>query len=151
MTDTSSTSGQPTDGQRLPRPMAAKNNPFKNGFRPNGKRTAQTQSYMNKKALLRYMLDVDITVTDLPIVIADHIRTQVPGFLENVERKFTMRQILEVVQIQLLFSRSDYVKQAAIIAIKDRIEGKPMQKIQVDNAEADPTEFILPNGRKIAI
>jgi hypothetical protein len=132
--------------------MAASKNPFKNGFKPTGQRSApKNGSYLNKKALLKYMLDVEITAQDLPIRIADYIRGEIPGFVENVERKFTMRQILEIVQLQLLFSRSDYVKQAAIIAIKDRIEGKPMQKIQVDNLEADPTEFILPNGRKIAI
>lgn len=131
--------------------MAAANNPFKNGFKPTGKRATTGKSYLNKKALLKYMLDVDITVVDLPVQIADHIRATIPGFVEQLDRKFTMRQILEIVQLQLLFSRSDYVKQAAIIAIKDRIEGKPMQKIQVDNLDADPTEFILPNGRKIAI
>ena len=54
-------------------------------------------------------------------------------------------------QLQLLFSNSDYVRQDAINAIKDRVEGKPMQKIQVENMEVEPTQFILPGGRVLTI
>lgn len=126
-------------------------NPFKNGFKPNGKRNKQGQSYMHKKTLLKHMLEVEITVDDLPVRFADFIRNRIPGFLEKVERKFTMRQIMELVQLQLLFSKSDYVRQDAINAIKDRIEGKPMQQIKVEAFTAEPTEIVLPQGRKIII
>lgn len=128
-------------------------NPFKNGFKPTGQRSKQgkSQSYLTKKSLLKHMLEVDITVGDLPTEMADQIRSKLPGFLENVERKFTIRQVMELVQLQLLFSKSDYVKQDAITAIKDRTEGKPMQKVQVENLEAEPTEFVLTNGRRLVI
>lgn len=137
-----------------PKPSKVKGgNPFKNGFVPTGKRKGgpKSQSFMHKKTLLKHMLEVELTIEDLPVRFADFIRNKIPGFLDTVERKFTMRQILEIVQIQLLFSKSDYVRQDAITAIKDRIEGKPMQQIQVQNLEAEPTEFLLPGGRKVVI
>lgn len=152
MTDEPTIPSQPTepgDGEKKPKPT--KNNPFKSGFVPNGKRKNKSQSYLHKRTLLRDLLDTPITIFDLPQRMADYVRHKIPGFLENVERKFTMRQIMELTQIQLLFSKSDYVKQDAINAIKDRIEGKPMQKVQVENLEADPTEIVLPGGRKIVI
>lgn len=132
-------------------PKPKSTNPFASGFRPNGKRNKKSQSYLAKKSLLKIMLEVDITVTDLPTAFADELRCMLPGWFENVERKFTMRQILELVQFQLLFSKSDYVKQDAINAIKDRVDGKAVQKIQLEDVDPDPTEFILPNGRKVVI
>jgi len=88
---------------------------------------------------------------DLPTELADAIRRKAPGFLDKVDRKFTFYQLLEMTQLQLLFSNSDYVRQDAINAIKDRVEGKPMQKIQVENMEVEPTQFILPGGRVLTI
>lgn len=143
------------DGEQLPDTIPKKppppkgGSPFKSGFIPNGRRKKQT--YLTKKSLLKHMLEVDITVTDLPTHIADELRLMLPGWFENVESRFNMRQIMELVQFQLLFSKSDYVKQDAITAIKDRVEGKAVQKMQIEGTEPDPTEFILPNGRKVAI
>lgn len=146
----SSPEGQdPTTPVKIPKPL--KRSPFKSGFVPNGKRRKNTGGYITKRSLLKEMLEIDITVQDLPTLFADQIRTKLPGFLENVEKKFTIRQIMELMQIQLMFSRSDYVVQDAISAMKDRIDGKPMQKVQIENLEAEPTELILPNGRKLLI
>lgn len=97
------------------------------------------------------MLEVDLTIQDLPTKMADELRTVLPGWFDNVERKFNMRQIMELVQFQLLFSKSDYVKQDAIKEIKDRVDGKAVQKVQVEQAEAEPTEIILSGGRRIII
>jgi hypothetical protein len=140
----------PAPGKEV-KPLNRKANPFKSGFVPNGRGKKHQGGYMTKRNLLKTMLDVPITVKDLPTEFADVIRKKVPGFLDNVDRKFTMYNIMELVQIQLLFSKSDYVKQDAINAIKDRVEGKPMQKIQVENMEAEPTQFVLPGGRIITI
>jgi hypothetical protein len=126
-------------------------NPFASGFKPNGKRKERSQSYLTKKSLLKTMLEVDITIQDLPTVMADELRRVLPGWFDNVEKRFTMRQIMELVQFQLLFSKSDYVKQDAINAIKDRVDGKAVQKVQVEQAEAEPTEIKLPGGRIITI
>lgn len=145
-----------TDGQvpqtTQKKGLAKGKNPFASGFRPNGKRRANySTSYLTKKSLLKTMLEVDITVQDLPTSMADELRRILPGWFDNVERKFTMRQIMELVQFQLLFSKSDYVKQDAINAIKDRVDGKAVQKVQVEQAEAEPTEIKLPGGRVIII
>lgn len=126
-------------------------NPFASGFVPNGKRNPRSQSYLTKKNLLKTMLEVDIRVLDLPTSLADRLREILPGWFEDVEKKFTMRQIMELVQFQLLFSKSDYVKQQAIDAIKDRVDGKPVQMTKVELVETEPTEFVLPGGRKIVI
>jgi hypothetical protein len=146
-----------TDGQ-IPQtiekkaPKVQKKNPFASGFQPTGKRRANySQSYLTKKSLLKTMLEVDITIQDLPVKMADELRTVLPGWFDNVERKFNMRQIMELVQFQLLFSKSDYVKQDAINAIKDRVDGKAVQKVQVEQAESEPTEIELPGGRIITI
>jgi hypothetical protein len=136
--------------ENLPKELATKKNPFKSGYAPTGIRR-QKQLWYTKRSLLKTMLEVPIMSRDLPTALADRIRLIIPGFLDNVERKFTMYQIMELVQLQLLFSPSDYVKQDAINAIKDRVEGKPMQKIQVENMEAEPTQFVMPNGRTITI
>lgn len=141
--------GTTVPAQKVPNPKGG--NPFKSGYRPTGIRKEKGSSYLHKKTLLKIMLDTDITVHHLPEKLADFIRSEIPGFLETVERKFTIRQIMELVQLQLLFSRSDYVRQDAINAIKDRIDGKPMQMIKVGELEADPTEFVLPGGRKVVI
>jgi hypothetical protein len=133
---------------KVPKPL--KHSPFKSGFVPNGKRR-KGSGYITKKSLLKEILEIDITVQDLPQEFADKIRTRLPGFLENVEKKFTIRQIMELMQLQLLFSKSDYVVQDAINAIKDRIDGKPMQKVQIENLEAEPVELVLPNGRRLVI
>lgn len=133
-------------------PKVKGGNPFASGFKPNGKRRANaSQSYLTKRSLLKQMLEVDITIQDLPTTMADELRRILPGWFDHVERKFNMRQIMELVQFQLLFSKSDYVKQDAITAIKDRVEGKAVQKLQVEAAEAEPTEIVLPGGRKIII
>lgn len=137
--------------QKTPTPMPGAKNPFKSGFVPNGKRNQKGNQFITKRALLKYMLEVDIRVTDLPVKMADQLRAKVPGFFENVDKKFTMYQILEIVQLQLLFSKSGNVQQNAINAIKDRVEGKPLQKIQVDNLDQEPTEMKLSNGRVIHI
>jgi hypothetical protein len=127
-------------------------NPFASGFVPNGKRNPRSQSYITKKHLLKTMLEVDITIQDLPTNLADRLRHMLPGWFESVEKKFTMRQIMELVQFQLLFSSSDYVKQQAIEAIKDRVDGKAVQTVKLDAmVEPDPTEIVLPGGRKIVI
>lgn len=98
------------------------------------------------------MLEVDITVVDLPTVMADELRKILPGWFDDVEKRFTMRQIMELVQFQLLFSKSDYVKQGAIDAIKDRADGKAVQKMQFETVEPpEPTEIILPGGRRLIL
>lgn len=136
---------------QVPKGLGSTKNPFKNGFIPPSNVNKKGKSYLHKKTLLRMMLETPLTVADLPTHIADKIRLKCPGVFENVERKFTFYQILEVSQLQLLFSNSDYVVQDAINAIKDRVEGKPMQMVQVQGMEAEPTEFTLPGGRKIVI
>ncbi len=145
----------PSGGEHLSdqaaKTLNAKRNPFANGFVPTGNRKKKPGGFLTKRSLLKMMLETPLTVNDLPTWIADEIRRVAPGFLDNVERKFTMYQIMEMTQIKLLFSQSDYVKQDAITAIKDRVEGKPMQKIQVENMEVEPTQFILPGGRVLTI
>lgn len=127
-------------------------NPFKSGFVPTGKgKKALHTSYLTKKSLLKHMLEVDLTVQDLPTKMADELRKILPGWFDDVEKRFTMRQIMELVQFQLLFSPSDYVKQDAINAIKDRVDGKAVQKMQFEQVEPEATEFILPGGRKLII
>lgn len=141
------------DEKITPAPKTNKHNPknpFKSGFIPNGKRRGN-QSVFKRRDLLKHMLEIDITAADLPVQIADMIRTKIPGFIENVERKFTLAQIMELTQLQLLFSSSDYVRQDAIEAIKNRIDGKPVQSIQIQQVETDPSIIILPNGRQITI
>lgn len=144
--------GQVPDNIQKKTPKVKGGNPFASGFKPNGKRRANySQSYLTKRSLLKTMLDVDITIHDLPTVMADQLRNKLPGWFENVERKFTMRQIMELLQFQLLFSKSDYVVQDAIKEIKDRVDGKAVQKIQVEQTESEPTEIVLPGGRKLII
>ena len=127
-------------------------NPFANGFVPTGKRAQkQSGSYLTKRNLLKHMLEVDITVADLPTRMADNIRKILPGWFEDVEKRFTMRQIMELVQFQLLFAKSDYVKQGAVNAIKDRVDGKAVKKLQIEDVNTEPAELVLPNGRKIVI
>lgn len=134
-----------------PKPLAERKNPFKAGFKPPSTNKPKPGSYVTKRSLLKMMLEVPLTVVDLPTELADAIRRKAPGFLDKVDRKFTFYQLLEMTQLQLLFSNSDYVRQDAINAIKDRVEGKPMQKIQVENMEVEPTQFILPGGRVLTI
>lgn len=135
------------------RPVVKKNktNPFASGFIPTGKRKKATTTYLTRRSLLKTMLEVDLTIQDLPTVLADHVRSTLPGWFDDVERKFTMRQIMELVQFQLLFSPSDHVKQDAINSIKDRVDGKAVQKMIFETEDPDPTELVLPNGRKIIL
>lgn len=153
--DTEITLPEEHDGEETtpsPRAMKPAKNPFSSGFRPPAvNKKGKPGSYLHKRSLLKMMLEIPLTVSDLPTWLADDIRRKCPGFLDNVERKFTMYQIMEMTQFQLLFSQSDYVRQDAINAIKDRVEGKPMQKIQVENMEVEPTQFILPGGRVLTI
>lgn len=132
-------------------PKVKGGNPFASGFVPNGKRRAHSQSYLSKKNLLKHMLEVDITIQDLPIKMADELRLKLPGWFDNVERQFNMLQVMELLQFQLLFSRSDYVKQDAITQIKDRVYGKPKQTLTIEPQESEPTELKLPSGRIIVI
>lgn len=132
-------------------PKVKGGNPFASGFVPNGRRRAHSQSYLSKKNLLRHMLEVDITIQDLPVKMADELRKKLPGWFDNVERQFNMLQIMELVQLQLVFAKSDYVKQDAITAIKDRVYGKPKQTLALETQESEPAEIKLPNGRVIII
>lgn len=144
----------PQSGERAPGEVRVlrKGTPFAPGFVPNGRRNPQRGGYITKRGLLRIMLEQDLTVKDLPEHLADRIREVAPGFLDHVKRKFTMYQIMELVQLQLLFSKSDYVRQDAINAIKDRVEGKPTQKLQLERPpEEETAEMVLPNGQKIYI
>jgi hypothetical protein len=125
--------------------------PFLSGFVPNGRRKVKSQSYLSKKNLLKHMLEVDITIADLPVKLADELRKTLPGWFDDVEKRFNMLQIMELTQFQLLFSKSDYVKQDAITQIKDRVYGKPKQTLSIEPQESDPTELKLPNGRVIII
>lgn len=141
----------PDPTKRSPKPLPPSRNPFKSGFAPNGKRGTTGKSYVTKRALLRYMLEVDLTVQDLPTHMADELRKRWPGMFESVERKFNWQQILELTQLRLVLSPSEKVQQQAINAIKDRTEGRPMQKIQVQQEDEEPAEMTLPNGMKIRI
>lgn len=145
-------SGAPAPGA-APKVLSPAKNPLKSGFVPTGKRSKQgaSKTYLTKRSLLKMMLEQDLRVNDLPTGLADRIRRVAPGFLDDIDRKFTMYQIMELVQIQLVFSKSDYVKQDAINAIKDRIEGKPVQKVQMEKLDVEPTELVLPGGRKVLI
>lgn len=152
------TNNSPTGGahapdptKRQPKPLPLSRNPFKSGYTPTGKKGKHGNSYITKRALLRYMLEVDITVQDLPVVIADELRARWPGLFESVERKFTWGQIMELTQLKLVLSKSEKVQQQAINAIKDRTEGRPMQKIQVQQEDEEETELVLPNGMRIRI
>lgn len=156
MNDT--TNNSPTGGaqtpdpkKRQPKPLPPSRNPFQSGYAPTGKKGKKGNSYITKRGLLRYMLEVDITVQDLPSVIADELRARMPGVFENVERKFSWAQILELTQLKLVLSKSEKVQQQAINAIKDRTEGRPMQKIQVQQEDEEETELVLPNGLRIRI
>jgi hypothetical protein len=126
-------------------------NPFASGFVPNGRRKKKSQTYLTKKNLLKHMLEVDITIADLPVKMADELRKVLPGWFDDVEKRFNMQQIMELTQLQLIFSKSDYVKQDAITAIKDRVYGKPKQTLSIEPQESEPTELKLPNGRIIII
>lgn len=140
------------NGEGLPaRSQKKVKSPFLSGFVPNGRRKKKAQTYLTKKGLLKTMLEVDITIADVPTGLADNLREALPGFFDRVDTKFNMRQIMELLQFQLLFSKSDYVRQDAINAIKDRVDGKPIQKMQFEPTDVEPTEFVLPNGRKLAI
>lgn len=110
-----------------------------------------TKKGVQTKTLLKRMLAAPLTIQDLPTKMADQLRKDFPGFFDDIERKFTMSQVVEMIQFKLLFAKSDYVKQNAIEAIKNRVEGKPMQKLQVEEVDHDPTEFVLSNGRKLTI
>lgn len=123
--------------------------PFMAGF--DVEQARNNKKGVKAKSLLKRMLDVPITVQDLPTKMADKLRKEYPGFFDDIDRKFTMKQVVEMIQFNLLFARSDFVKQNAIEAIKNRIEGKPMQRMQVEEVDSDPTEFILSNGRKLTI
>lgn len=153
ITNNSPTGGAhaPDPNKRQPKPLAPSRNPFQSGFSPNGRRKKQGGSYVTKRALLRYMLEVDITVQDLPTVLADEIRALWPGMFENIEKKFSWGQVLELTQLKLVLSKSEKVRQQAINSIKDRTEGRPMQKIQVQQEDEEETELVLPNGLKIRI
>ena len=148
---------QDQDPQKLPKTMNVRKNPFVAGFRgaqppPEEKRVYDGRNrWTRSKSLLKLMLEVPLRATDMPTHIADAIRLKFPGLIDDVDRKITMWQVLEMTQFQLLFSSSDYVRQAAVEAIKNRVEGRPMQKLQVETLESEPTEFLLPGGRVITI
>lgn len=134
-----------------PKQLSVKKNPYAMGFLAS-QRGKTPSGFLHKRSLLKLMLDVELRPVDLPTHIADAIRKVAPGWLDNIDRKFTMYQVMELVQLQLLFSESDYVRQQAIDAIKDRVEGKPVQKLQLAPLEEpDPAELILPGGRRIVI
>lgn len=150
MTNTSPGGGaQAPQEPRTPKPMAASRNPFANGFVPTGKQ--RQKGFATRRGLLRHMLEVDLRIVDLPVVLADSLRAEFPGMFENVHRKFTMAQIMELTQLKLLFSKSDLVRQRAIDSIKDRTDGKPMQKPGGETPEEEPTQLVLPNGDTIFI
>lgn len=107
---------------KLPKPIAPKHNPFRPGFAPNGKRNGGRGGFATRRGLLRYMLDLELTTQDLPTKMADELRRKWPGLFENVEKKFTWAQILDLTQLQLVLSPSEKVQQQAINAIKDRTE-----------------------------
>ena len=136
--------------KRTPKPPKG-GSPFLSGFVPNGRRKNKSQSYLSKKNLLKHMLEVDITIADLPVKMADELRDKLPGWFEDVDKRFNLLQIMELTQLQLIFSKSDYVKQDAITAIKDRVYGKPKQVLSIEPQESEPTELKLPNGRVIVI
>lgn len=137
--------------QKPPKPIKG-GNPFANGFVPTGKRRQKEHAgYITRKGLLKHMLEIDITIADLPVKMADELRKKLPGVFENVEKRFTMQQVIELVQLQLVFAKSDYVKQDAITAIKDRVYGKPKQTLSIEPQDSEPAEIKLPNGRIIVI
>lgn len=136
---------------KTPKPMAPAKNPFASGFAPNGKRNKQG-GFATKRGLLRHMLEVDLRIIDLPVAMADRMRAEWPGLFDNVNKKFTMSQIMELTQLQLLFSKSDIVRQHAINAIKERTLGKVPQKVTFEGGEEEnPTQLKLPNGLTIDI
>jgi len=131
--------------------MAPSRNPFASGFVPNGRKKGE-KGFATRRDLLKHMLHVDLRIVDLPVVMADQLRAKFPGMFDNIHRKFTMAQIMELTQLQLLFSPSDLVRQQAINAIKDRTEGRPVQKLQLSPGQTeDPTQLVLPNGLIIDI
>ena len=142
----------PDPKARQPKLLAATRNPFASGFAPNGRRGNKGgKSFTTKRALLKLMLEVDLTIGDLPTVLADELRARWPGLFEAVDKKFSWAQIMELTQLKLVLSKSEKVQQQAINAIKDRTEGRPMQKIQVQQEDEEPTELMLANGTKIRI
>lgn len=145
------TEGKNGEISKPPTRKKKEKSPFKNGWVPTHRHRGGVQTFITRKGLLKHMLEMDITVDNLPIHMSEKIREVLPGWFDDVERRFTMRQIMELVQFQLLFSNSDHVRQEAINSIKDRVDGKVIQKLQFEDTVPEETEILLPNGNRIII
>lgn len=103
-----------------------KRKPFKQGEDARRNTIGLNKGSKWKKTLLSDLMTVDLGESEIKQFKA--IKEKFPSFFTGThEQNFQL--FLEVKQVSLVFHKDPKVSQTAIEKIKDRIEGKPVQKI----------------------
>lgn len=80
-----------------------------------------------KKTLLKELMTIDLF--DAKNEIFEKLFEEFPIIFNNSDKEKNLQLLMELKQISLVFNEDPRISQAAITAIKDRIEGKPQQHI----------------------
>jgi len=88
-----------------------------------------------KKNLLKELMIINLDQSELDQF--QDLKAKFPSFFNSTEDK-NFQLFMEVKQIGLVFHKDGKVSQRAINAIKDRIDGRPTQKIDVEVEDKIP-------------
>lgn len=112
--------------------------PFKKGEDP--RRAKGNKGSKWKKSLLKDLMALDLTGSEQQQFNA--LKAKFPTFFEGTdERNFQL--FMELKQISLVFNSDPKVSQTAIKEIKDRVDGKSNQKIDLGEETQDAIKQIV--------
>ncbi|MCH2231666.1 MAG: hypothetical protein MK105_15130 [Crocinitomicaceae bacterium] len=102
--------------------------PFKKGDDSRRNTTGANKGSKWKSTLLKDLMTIDLSKTEIETF--DEFSSKFPGLFNSTPEK-NFQLYMEIKQISLVFNKNPNVSQNAINAIKDRIQGKPTQIVDI--------------------
>lgn len=110
--------------------------PFKPGEDKRRNTTGANKGSKWKKTLLQELMSVDLSKTEIEAF--NEFSEKFPSFFSSTEADKNFQFFMELKQMSLVFHKNPQTSQNAINAIKDRIDGKPQQKVDLKTNVEQP-------------
>lgn len=107
--------------------------PFKEGEDQRRNTTGMNKGAKWKKTLLQDLMSADLSKSEIEQF--NEFKIKFPSFFDSEDNSKNFQFFMELKQMSLVFHKNPQTSQNAINAIKDRIDGKPQQKVDVTSED----------------
>lgn len=103
--------------------------PFKEGEDERRNTTGANKGSKWKSTLLKDLMTMDLTESEMDSF--KEFTDKFPSFFDNEDKDKNFHLFMELKQMSLVFNKNPQISQNAINSIKDRIQGKPTQSVDL--------------------